>query len=350
MHDPQGEDSTVDFVLREFAPHPYQALDTDGNIITVNEAWLDALGYQRSSIEGEWFGEFVAISENEFEENFAEYKAKGSITGIEYEMVRADGERIHVSYDGKIEYDGDGNVSRAHCQFQDITDLKRAEEQLKVQRDRLETLNQIFRHDIRNELQIITAYVEELENRFENAENEYISTIREHSLDAVELTEEARELTEAVLRTEEDRIPISLRTTLVSQIESIRSKYTEVNIEMDGSIPDRRVMADDLIGSLFRNILENAVRHNDEDVPEITIFASVRNGYVVVRIKDNGPGIPDQEKDEIFAEGVKGRESSGSGLGLYLVRSLVEQYDGAISVEDNSPKGAVFDVKLPIAE
>lgn len=347
---PNPPDTDVDIVLRDFAPHPYQALDAEANIITINEAWLDALGYQRSNVEGEWFGEFVAIPDDEFKEMFSQYKEQGTVSGIEFELIQAGGERIHVAYDGKIEYDGDGNVSRANCQFQDITDLKQAEERLKVQRDRLQTLNQMFRHDIRNDLQIILAYVEEVENRLEDEATEYISTIREHGLAAVELTEEARELTEALLRKKEDCIPISLRRTLVSQIEDIQSKYPQVNIEIDGSISDQRVMADDLISSIFRNILENAVRHSDEEVPEITISTGVEKDNVVVRIADNGPGIPDQEKEGIFAKGEKGRQSSGSGLCLYLVRSLVEQYNGTISVEDNSPKGSVFIITFPLTE
>ncbi|MFW6265473.1 MAG: ATP-binding protein, partial [Halanaeroarchaeum sp.] len=51
-----------------------------------------------------------------------------------------------------------------------------------------------------------------------------------------------------------------------------------------------------------------------------------------------------------FEEGKRGLDSDGTGLGLYLVSVLVDRYDGAVSVEDNEPAGAVFVVELPIAE
>ena len=69
---------------------------------------------------------------------------------------------------------------------------------------------------------------------------------------------------------------------------------------------------------------------------------------VVLRIADNGPGVPDSEKEAVFEKGRKGAESPGSGIGLYLVSKLVDQYNGEIWVEDNEPKGAVFALELPI--
>jgi len=80
-----------------------------------------------------------------------------------------------------------------------------------------------------------------------------------------------------------------------------------------------------------------------------------------VAIADNGPGIPDSQKNEIFGRGEMGLESSGSGIGLYLVDTLVEMYNGSVTVEDraerssassrtqsgdNDPVGSVFTVTL----
>ena len=69
-----------------------------------------------------------------------------------------------------------------------------------------------------------------------------------------------------------------------------------------------------------------------------------------VRVADNGPGIPDTQKETIFGKGEKGLDSPGTGLGLYLVRTLVKQYGGAVWVEDNDPEGSVFVVERPLTE
>jgi signal transduction histidine kinase len=121
-------------------------------------------------------------------------------------------------------------------------------------------------------------------------------------------------------------------------------------VTVEGSIPDVEVVGNDMLGSVFRNLLRNATQHNDKTPPEVTVSAAEHDDIVEVRIADNGPGVPDAQKDEIFGRGEKGLESSGAGIGLYLVQSLVDTYGGDVFVEDNDPEGAVFVVELPIAE
>lgn len=110
------------------------------------------------------------------------------------------------------------------------------------------------------------------------------------------------------------------------------------------------VLADDMLDSVVRNLLKNAVQHNDKAVPEVTVSVSTDDGSVLVRVRDNGPGIPDEQKAAIFGKGEKGLESNGTGLGLYLVRTLVETYGGEVRVEDNDPDGSVFVLVLPAAD
>ena len=73
-------------------------------------------------------------------------------------------------------------------------------------------------------------------------------------------------------------------------------------------------------------------------------------GTVRVRVADNGPGVPAERKDEIFGRGAKGTDSGGTGIGTYLVETLVTRYGGDVWVEDNEPQGAVFVVELPVAD
>jgi len=77
-----------------------------------------------------------------------------------------------------------------------------------------------------------------------------------------------------------------------------------------------------MLASVFRNLLNNAVQHNDTDAPEVTVTCEETDDRIRVRVADNGPGVPDAEKDEIFGKGEKGLDSAGSGIGLYLVSVL----------------------------
>lgn len=67
---------------------------------------------------------------------------------------------------------------------------------------------------------------------------------------------------------------------------------------------------------------------------------------VAVSIADNGPWIPYSQKNDIFGRGEMGLESFGSGIGLYLVDTLVEMYNGSLELTDNEPTGSVFSITV----
>lgn len=228
----------------------------------------------------------------------------------------------------------------------DITKLKESERQLQQQRDNLEILNQIVRHDIRNDLQLVLAYAEMLHDSAADDDREYARQILEAGRDAVDITDTARDVTEVMLQSEADLAPIGLRMPLERQVDEVRMLHERAVITVEGPIPDVRVRADEMLGSVFRNLLTNAILHNDKEIPTVTVSTSVTDRAVRVRIADNGPGIPDELKEQIFEEGERGLESSGSGLGLYLVETLVDRYEGDVWVEDDDPEGSVFVVEL----
>ena len=227
----------------------------------------------------------------------------------------------------------------------------RPEEHLKRQRDDLRLLNQVMRHDIRNDLQLVSAYAELLDDHVDEEGEEYLDIIKESTDSAVSLTTTVRDLAEVMLREETDPSHVSLSRVLSQQLKEVRSAYSEAVFTVDGSFPDAEVVADEMLSSVFRNLLQNAVQHNDETPPKVTTTATVdeTEGVAEVQIADNGPGVSEEQRDEIFGKGEKGLDSPGAGIGLYLVRSLVETYGGDVCIEDNDPKGAVFAVRLSLA-
>jgi signal transduction histidine kinase len=126
--------------------------------------------------------------------------------------------------------------------------------------------------------------------------------------------------------------------------------HPDAVVTLDDPLPEVEVSANELLGSVFRNLLKNAIQHNDKELPTATVDAIVDDDRAAVRVADNAPGIPDSPKESIFGKGEKGLESAGTGLGLYLLRSLVDLYGGDVRVEDNDPEGSVFVVELPLAE
>jgi PAS domain S-box-containing protein len=220
------------------------------------------------------------------------------------------------------------------------------EQRLKHQRDNVRLLNHVMRHDIRNDLQVVTTTADLLEDDVAATHQHRIRTVRDRTSHAIELTETARDIAEIMETPDRDLREVPLRGVLEDEVAHVRDRYAEAEVTVAGSIPPVTVLADELLHSVFRNLLNNAVQHNPEPNPSVTVSAETEAGTAVVRVADDGPGVPEDERDEIFGKGEKGLESTGSGFGLHLVRRLIDEYGGRIAVRDNEPDGSVFVVEL----
>lgn len=227
---------------------------------------------------------------------------------------------------------------------------RRYEQELEDQRDNLETLNQVVRHDIRNDLRLVQAYAEMAQKHVDEQGHEYLATVLESVASALELTRTAGELAEMLIQSDVETERIPLAPTLEQHVDVIQSTYPQAIVTVDGSLPRTQVVGNEMLGSIFRNLLQNAIRHDDKGIPTATTRAAIQDGEVEVRIADNGPGVPDAHNEGILGKGERGLESEGTGIGLYPVQSLVESFGGEVWVEDNDPQGAVFVVQLPVAE
>ena len=132
---------------------------------------------------------------------------------------------------------------------------------------------------------------------------------------------------------ESELYSISLKDAIKSGV----SQYGNINLEIfDG---DFNVMADDLLPEIFVNIVGNSLKYGGKDV-QISINAEVTGNFVYVWVSDDGPGISDETKPEVFGrfKRGKGEMEQGSGLGLYIVKMLADRYGGDIKIEDSYPE------------
>ncbi|QKY22016.1 PAS domain-containing sensor histidine kinase (plasmid) [Halolamina sp. CBA1230] len=277
-------------------------------------------------------------------ENIEESTRELRDTEYEGRIVRPDGSVRWTLNRQVILRDEAGNVSEIVGISTDITDQKRREQEL-------ELLNRIVRHDIRNDMAVVLGWAEMLEDHVDDEGREYLQKILASGEHVVELTEVAREYVETIVSDEALTVePVPLRSVLETELSLREESFPEAEFVLENSPPDVEVAANSMLSSVFRNLLNNAVQHNDADTPHIEVSYEVRDDEVEVRIADNGPGIPDDHKDTVFGKGERGLGSPGTGIGLYLVDTLVSEYGGEIWVEDNTPTGAVFVVQLPLAE
>jgi signal transduction histidine kinase len=217
-------------------------------------------------------------------------------------------------------------------------------ERLEGQNQQLEALNQLLRHDIRNDMNVIMAYGQRLAAGEGDAHE--ADRLLEKADHVVELTRTAGELAETTQTGGEDLEPIRIDDVLRRVIEDVDASFPAASVTV-GDLPAVEVSANEMLSSVFDNLLHNAVQHHDGDEPHVAVTAAVEDDTVRVEVADDGPGIPDAMKAQVFEHGERGAESSGTGLGLYLVRTLVDRYAGEVAVVDNEPRGTVFTVRLP---
>ncbi|WP_410764768.1 histidine kinase N-terminal 7TM domain-containing protein [Haloferax sp. DFSO60] len=230
----------------------------------------------------------------------------------------------------------------------DVTHRKQYELSLQARNAELEVFNRIVRHDIRNDMQLVTSYIDLVLDRESLSESgrEQLNTALRRAMHTVELTDVLGDLMRAT--DDRDRIQqVEVGGMLSTAVEGLREGYPNATISFS-SCPRATVMANDLLDSVFENVLKNAVVHSRKDDPTIDVSLSVSDDTATVSISDDGPGIPDDRKEQVFGEGERGLESRGTGIGLYLVKTIVSNFSGAVWVEDNEPQGSTFVIELPL--
>ena len=264
---------------------------------------------------------------------------------FEYTHRRVDGTEFPAEVKlTRFEEDGESVLQSL---VRDISERAAYERELKRQRDNLEILNQVLRHDIRNDIQLVLAHAELIATRCADDDiDSHVQTVLESADHAVELTTTARQMANVMLSTGESRRRLDAVAPLRRVVREVQGEYPDAVVTTD--LPaTATVRADEMLETVFRNLVKNAIQHTDREVPSVDVAARVAGETVTVRVADNGPGVPDARKDEVFGKGETGLASSGTGLGLYLVKTLVDNYGGTVGIEDNEPTGAVFVVELP---
>jgi two-component system, OmpR family, phosphate regulon sensor histidine kinase PhoR len=145
--------------------------------------------------------------------------------------------------------------------------------------------------------------------------------------------------------------PVNLLSTLSKNIEILRMESDKKDIKILFDHPDKIpsvINADAmLIHRVITNLLDNAIRHTNPG-GTITVRLSDRDEAALVQITDTGIGIPENHLPHIFDAFYRvNRDSAGSGIGLFIVKSIIEAHGGEIRVESIPDKGSSFSFTLP---
>ncbi|MFX1445991.1 MAG: ATP-binding protein [Promethearchaeota archaeon] len=237
--------------------------------------------------------------------------------------------------------------------------LKASEEKYRRAYEQVNFYKDLFLHDISNIMQVIDAissvYSKDIENPIKI--DKYMSLIKSNIKKGIQLVFNVRKLSEI-----EDNVKISLKKIDLNEylnkaINHIKKSFQNktISFKLEKNLKNLFVQANELLSDLFENLFTNAAKYNDNEVIEILVKISKiiieEINYIKIEFIDNGIGIPDERKELIFQKGNRGLKGrKGMGIGLSLVKTLVELYHGKIWVEnkvkEDYKKGSNFIILL----
>ena len=246
------------------------------------------------------------------------------------------GERVDVLLKLSIPV---SNESFGHIliSIMDITERKKAQEELINHQKHIKLVNRILRHDIANNFAVI-----------QSALNMYKQNHEDQMLE--EANKQIQKGSLLIRRMKQfEEFLTSDKTLKVRDLNSILNRialsFPALKINIIGKA---KVLANDAIDSVFDNLFNNALIHAEADVIDISI--KKYDSSCDIRVADNGKGIPDKIKDKVFDESFKYGEKGHTGLGLYIVKKTIESFNGSIRVENNEPKGTIFILTLQLVQ
>lgn len=353
----QAVDSSTDGIL---------ILKVDGEIVYANIAWGKITGYTANEL----VSKNIRILQNKKQDEHIYSKIWSGMINVKEIVIeelvnkRKDGDYYQAQI-AVYPINEEGQARYYVCVQQDITKRK------EIDRAKTEFVS-LASHQLRTPLSTIGWYAEML-----------------MAGDAGELNEEQQDLLNEIVSGNKRMVELVNALLNVSRIElgtfSVEAKWTniieisesvinelahiteerqhEIQTDYDLRLPDIKTDPN-LMRIIFQNLISNALKYTPKggkvnvrirgDLPTDNDKPDIGFSNIVIEVEDNGMGIPGRQQDQVFtklfrADNVKETDTEGTGLGLYLVKSIVDYAGGIISFNSKENEGTKFVIKLPIS-
>jgi len=303
-------------------------------ILDANDAFTDVFGYDGETVIGEPLNELIVPAAKRDEaKRFDRRTGDGESNAALVERMTDEGER-------KFVYRGVPYKERyGFAIYSDITD--------ELQRERhLDVLHRVLRHNLRNDLTVVLGMATKIiETTDEEDTRQAAAKIRQKASDLTQLSDEANTIQKALDEQASIR-PVDLKPLVDEVAMDVDTRFETASITTDIP-PGTVVSANDKLQIVLRSLLDNAIRHNESPEPRATVAARRLDASTVeLEVTDNGPGIPEAEQRIITGDGEITPLNHGSGLGLWLVKWIVDAYGGSLDIETPADGGTVVRLRL----
>ncbi|MBD1909318.1 PAS domain S-box protein [Leptolyngbya sp. FACHB-8] len=358
------------------APCGYHSLDAEGRYIRVNQTELDILGYTCEEMLGRPVTDFLTESSQQtFQQNFLDFLQRGWARNLEYEFVCKDGTVLPVLINATAVTAPDGTHLYNRATLLDIRDRKQAEEQLRISSERISLANaELARatrikdeflagmsHELRTPLNAVMglseALLEEVYGPLNENQRNSLRVIEQSGQHLLSLINDILDLS----KIESGRMDLEIEAIAVSSLceeslsfvrQQANQKHLRLSLNISEGLVQMQCDARRIRQALI-NLLSNAVKFTpNHGAVTLQVSADSLQETINFSVIDTGIGIAPEQFSKLFQPFVQldsslSRRYEGTGLGLALVRRIVELHGGSISLESEVGSGSRFTITLP---
>ncbi|EMA63881.1 sensor histidine kinase [Halorubrum lipolyticum] len=339
------QDAVVEFGL----------VDGEPVVVGVNRAFVDVFGYEADEIRGESLNEWVVPDWKLAEaEDLDANTASGEVnyrqvtretaTGLREFLYR--GVPYAVSEGGE---GGEGDLDGGFAVYTDLTEVSRNER-------RLEVLNRVLRHNLRNNANIVAGHTTRLLAELDDQGSEttdVAATIERAAHELERLAEEAGHIRRVLEHPTDEATDIDPEPIVRSVVDDHRGRAPSAALEVEVSDVGS-VMADSRLRYAIDSLVDNAIEHNPRSEPRVRLRIggaenppdAASGEWVAIHVEDDGPRIPAAERDVILDGSEITPTHHGSGLGLWLTELTVETFGGELSFGASDLGGNDVSIRL----
>ena len=308
-------------------------------IRSVNSAFEEVFGYTEKEVQGQPTNEFIVPDTQKAEAELIDISAAQG-EAVSREVIRETTAGVRTFLLRSISF-AHSEEQRGFAVYTDITERRNRERYHEV-------LNRILRHNLRNDLNVVLGIADQLA-RQDPTETETVDTLTTQLTDRImglaETSREARQLESIINRQGPTNEPIDIAALTTSICESFSERYPAADIHTDA--PSHCIVsAGNYLETALTHLLENAIEHNPCSQPYVEANVTERESDVLVNIKDNGPGIHEDERQVLAGDKKITQLNHTSGLGLWIVKWTVESYGGVLTFDCHTA-GTTVKITLP---
>ncbi|MDI1355212.1 MAG: PAS domain-containing sensor histidine kinase [bacterium] len=346
--------------LFDRAPVGYFILDRNGVISNVNFTGCTQLGNSKNKLIGQSLSKFLSSSEQQ--ENFKNQSAllhkAARALHFEGEMIRVDGSKFSALIESNVVADTKNKFKHLLCTLSDITEQKVQEHLLELALLREKELNHlksqfvtIASHEFRTPLSTIMTSAELMEKYSGPGDDEKkkkhlhkisnaVSRLKEILIDFLSVEEVEKG---TVKNSPQTFDLVEFTENLIEEIRSFNGTHY-VNYKHVGRF--RNVFLDQkLLRTVLSNLLINAYKYSPKGGNIEVVTEQKKVGTLLIYLKDQGIGIPKADESHIFEQFFRAKNAEkiqGTGLGLHIVKKLVNIMGGGVSFQSEEQKGSTF--------